>query len=64
MFNISNKIVDPLLLEHFTARFSLQAGSLVSSDFFNGLHRQNFNRNDTSEHTLQTSTATVLRDEF
>lgn len=63
VLNISNKIVDPLPLEHFTARFSLQAGSLVCSDFFNRLHRQNFPRNDTSEHTLQTSTVTVLRDE-
>ena len=63
VFNISYKIVDPLLLEHSTARFSLRAGSLVCSYFSNWLHRQNFPRNDTSEHTLLTSTTTVLCDE-
>ena len=63
VFNISNKIVDPLLLEHFTARFSLRAVSLLCSYFSNRLHHQNCPQNDTSEHTLLTSTATVLCDE-
>lgn len=63
VLNISNKIVDPLLLEHFTARFSLRASSHVCSYFSNQLYRQNFPRNDTSEHTLLTSATTVLCDE-
>ena len=63
VFNISNKIVDPLLLEHFMARLSLQAVSLLCSYFFNRLHHQNCPQNDTSEHTLPTSTTTVLCDE-
>lgn len=64
VFHISNKTVDHFTPRpRYTARFSLQAGSLVCTYFSNQLRHHNFPRNDASEHTLLTWTATVVCDE-